>query len=81
LINPRGFSGVEPMDAADRDVDGLVSCAGANLIAHHHLGGPLHEFGVTRSVMPEDLPHPVPRRVVETMIAAVDIKGRDGSFK
>jgi transcriptional antiterminator RfaH len=32
-------------------------------------------FGVTRLVMQGDLPHPVPRGVVETMIAAIDPKG------
>jgi transcriptional antiterminator RfaH len=31
--------------------------------------------GVTRLVMHGDLPHPVPRGVVETMIAAIDPKG------
>jgi transcription antitermination factor NusG len=32
-------------------------------------------FGVSRLVMQGDMPHPVPRGVVETMIAAVDPKG------
>jgi transcription antitermination factor NusG len=32
-------------------------------------------FGVTRLVMQGDMPHPVPRGVVETMIAVVDTKG------
>jgi hypothetical protein len=36
----------------------------------------LHEFGVPGWLCRGDLPHPVPHEVVETMIAAVDTKGR-----
>jgi transcriptional antiterminator RfaH len=44
-------------------------------LAHHQWRSVNGTFGVSRLVMRGDLPHPVPRGVIEALIAAADTHG------